>query len=73
VDFFREHFVQAHRAIHDGVKLDGYYAWSLMDNFEWARGYSKRFGLIFIDYKTQERIWKKSSVWYSDVIQNNGI
>jgi beta-glucosidase len=73
VDFLRKHFAQAHRAIQAGVKLDGYYVWSLMDNFEWARGYSKRFGLIFIDYTTQERIWKKSAVWYKGVIENNGL
>lgn len=73
VDFLRQHFEQAHRAIKDGVKLDGYYVWSLMDNFEWARGYSKRFGLIFIDYKSLKRIWKKSALWYKDVIENNGI
>lgn len=73
VKFLSGHFTEAHRAIEDGVKLHGYYAWSLMDNFEWAQGYSKRFGLIFIDYKTQERIWKKSAIWYKDVIKNNGI
>ena len=72
LDFFRQHFVQAHRALADGVKLDGYYVWSLMDNFEWARGYSKRFGLIYIDYKSQKRILKKSAIWYKSVIENNG-
>ena len=62
----------AQRAINDGVNLKGYYAWSLMDNFEWLEGYSKRFGLIRINYDTLERIWKKSALWYSDVIKNNG-
>ena len=43
-----------------------------MDNFEWAHGYSKRFGLIYIDYPTQRRIWKQSALWYREVIKNNG-
>ncbi|HBE78682.1 MAG TPA: beta-glucosidase, partial [Firmicutes bacterium] len=55
-----------------GVALEGYYVWSLLDNFEWAHGCSKRFGLIFIDYPTQARIWKESAYWYQDVITNNG-
>ncbi|MBC8062430.1 MAG: beta-glucosidase [Clostridiaceae bacterium] len=71
--FLSGHFDEAYKAIEAGVKLDGYYVWSLMDNFEWALGYSKRFGLIFIDFKTQERIWKKSAIWYKGVIKNNGI
>jgi beta-glucosidase len=71
--FLEEHFQAAHRAIQAGVQLDGYYVWSLMDNFEWAHGYGKRFGLIYIDYPIQERILKKSALWYRDVIKNNGL
>ena len=63
---------QVHRAILSGVNVAGYYAWSLMDNFEWGYGYSKRFGLIYVDYKTQKRTLKKSAYWYRNVIKNNG-
>lgn len=72
LDYFREHFRQAHRAINAGVKLDGYFVWSLMDNFEWAFGYERRFGIIYVDYQTQQRIIKESGHWYSRVIANNG-
>jgi len=54
-----------------GVPLAGYFAWSLMDNFEWAKGYQKRFGLIWVDYQTQQRIPKDSMLWYAQVIANN--
>lgn len=73
LEFLKQHFAAAHRAIRDGVRLNGYYVWSLMDNFEWAHGYSKRFGVIYIDYQTQARIWKKSGRWYREVIKNNGL
>jgi len=72
LDYLYRHLKQVHRAISDGVNVEGYYVWSLMDNFEWARGYSKRFGLIYVDYKTQRRIFKKSALWYKDVIKNKG-
>lgn len=62
--FLEGHFEAALRAIKDGVRLEGYYVWSLMDNFEWAHGYNKRFGLIYVDYKSQKRIWKNSGLWY---------
>lgn len=61
------------KAIEEGVPLKGYYAWSLLDNFEWAFGYSKRFGLIYIDYPTQKRYLKKSAHWYKEVIARNGL
>lgn len=72
LDYLYKHFLQAHRAIQDGVNLAGYYVWSLMDNFEWAHGYSKRFGIVYVDFKTQKRTIKKSGHWYKDVIKNNG-
>lgn len=57
----------------DGIlKMDWYFQWSLMDNFEWAEGYKERFGLIYIDYPTQQRILKDSANWYSEVIATNG-
>jgi beta-glucosidase len=72
IDYLRKHFEQALRAIEDGVRLKGYFVWSLLDNFEWAEGYSKRFGLVYVDYPTQGRILKDSAKWYKDVIKNNG-
>jgi beta-glucosidase len=60
-------------AIRSGVPLRGYFAWSLMDNFEWAWGYSKRFGLVYVDYARQQRILKDSAHWYTDVIRHNGV
>ena len=69
--YLREHLAQAHRAIADGVDLRGYFCWSLMDNFEWAHGFSKRFGLFYTDYQTQARIWKDSARWYQGVAKNN--
>lgn len=73
VSFLEKHFIEAHRAIESGVRLEGYYVWSLFDNFEWANGYTKRFGIIDIDYTTLKRTWKKSALWYQKVIENNGI
>ncbi len=72
IAFLKSHIEQAHRAIEDGVKLRGYYVWSLMDNFEWGHGYNKRFGLVRVDYGTLARIWKKSAFWYRDIVANNG-
>ncbi len=68
VSYLREHFLAAHSAIAEGVPLKGYFVWSLMDNFEWAVGYAKRFGIVYIDYPTQRRIVKDSGKWYGDVI-----
>jgi len=73
ISYLREHISFAHKAIEEGVRLKGYFVWSLMDNFEWAWGYSKRFGLIYMDYPTQKRIFKESAYWYKRVIENNGI
>jgi beta-glucosidase len=70
ISFHERHLVQAARAIQAGVPLKGYFAWSLMDNFEWAEGFSKRFGLIYIDYPTQDRVLKDSALWYRDWISS---
>ncbi|GAB4516643.1 MAG: GH1 family beta-glucosidase [Anaerolineae bacterium] len=70
--FYRSYLAACHRAIQEGVPLKGYFAWSLLDNFEWAEGYTKRFGITYVDYDTQERILKSSGEWYSTVIQDNG-
>jgi beta-glucosidase len=66
-----EHIEAAGRAIGEGVPLRGYFAWSLLDNFEWAWGYWKRFGLVYVDYATLERIPKGSFYWYRDFIAAN--
>jgi beta-glucosidase len=71
--YLHEHLLQAHRAIEEGVPLRGYFAWSLLDNFEWAHGYSKRFGLVYVDYPTQTRILKASGRWYAAAARENAI
>ncbi|MGB9797867.1 MAG: GH1 family beta-glucosidase, partial [bacterium] len=73
IEYLREHFIQAHRAIQDGARLCGYFVWSLMDNFEWAHGFTKRFGIVYTDYATQKRIKKDSALWYKKVIEENGL
>jgi beta-glucosidase len=73
VNYYHTHFAAAHRAIQEGVPLKGYFAWSLMDNFEWGEGYRKRFGIVYVDYATQQRIPKDSARWFAGVIQQNGI
>ncbi len=70
--YLQQHFEAASRAISKGVNLKRYYVWSLFDNFEWIYGYSRRFGLVYVDYNTQERIWKESAFWYRQVITDNG-
>ncbi len=73
IAFLRGYLAELQRAIQDGADVRGYYAWSLMDNFEWSAGYAKRFGLLYTDYATQQRIWKDSAYWYQDVIRKNGV
>ncbi len=73
VAYLRDHFIQAARAIAEGVPLRGYFVWSLLDNFEWSHGYTKRFGLVHTDYATQQRIPKTSARWYSRVIAENAV
>jgi len=72
VHYYREHLQAAHQAIQQGVDLRGYFAWSLLDNFEWSLGYSKRFGLVHVDYETQERTQKASARFYAEVIRSQG-
>lgn len=73
IDFLYQHLEQVHRCIQEGINLQGYFVWSLMDNFEWAWGYDKRFGIIHIDYETMKRTVKSSGYWYRDVIKRNGL
>jgi len=73
VDFLRSHLHAIQEAIQAGVNVCGYYAWSLLDNFEWTSGYRPRFGLVRVDYDTMERIPKQSALWYRDTIDRNGL
>ncbi|MDQ3784562.1 MAG: GH1 family beta-glucosidase [Actinomycetota bacterium] len=73
VEFLDAHFRAAHAAIEHGVDLRGYFVWSFLDNFEWSLGYSKRFGLVFVDYGTQTRTPKQSARWYADVVKRNAV
>ncbi len=73
IDFTKQYLAEMQKAIEKGCDIRGYFHWSLMDNFEWNEGYDPRFGLIFIDYRTGERIWKDSAYWYQNVIKNNKI
>ncbi len=71
--FVRDHLLAAHRAIDLGVPLAGYFLWSLLDNFEWERGYTQRFGITWVDYATQRRVPKDSALWYRQVIEDNAV
>ena len=73
IDFTQAYLNELYKAIQDGADIRGYFHWSILDNFEWARGYSERFGLVHVDYESQKRIPKDSALWYRDVIKNNGI
>ena len=70
--YYRSHLRAIHDAIEQGVDLRGYCAWSLMDNLEWSLGYSKRFGLVHVNFQTQERTLKDSAHFYASVIASNG-
>ena len=73
IDYLRRHFTAAHRAIGRGVDLRGYLVWSLLDNYEWAYGYSKRFGIVHVDYTTQRRTVKDSGRWLAELVQGHAI
>ena len=64
--FYELHLDAARQAIEQGVQLRGYFAWSLLDNFEWAFGYTRRFGIVYVNYETQQRIVKRSGNWFRD-------
>ncbi|MCJ8304691.1 GH1 family beta-glucosidase [Shewanella sp.] len=70
IDYYQDHLKAVGLAIEQGVDIQGYFAWSLMDNFEWAEGYLKRFGIVYVDYETQERTIKSSGLAYRDLISN---
>jgi beta-glucosidase len=71
--FLRNYLTQLQRAVSEGVPVKGYFLWSLMDNFEWADGYSNRFGLHYVDYTTQRRMPKLSAAFYREVIAGNRV
>ncbi|MDD6762967.1 MAG: GH1 family beta-glucosidase [Clostridiales bacterium] len=71
IDFLARHLEQLEKAADGGTDVAGYFQWSLMDNYEWACGYSERFGLIYVDYETQQRIIKDSGYWYKTWIENH--
>lgn len=72
IDFLTRYLVAIHQALAEGVNIKGYYQWSLLDNFEWVYGYSKRFGMVYVDYETKKRTIKQSGYWYRDVMASNG-
>ena len=72
IDFLSRYLIALERAMQDGVEVDGYFQWSLMDNFEWQEGYRFRFGLVHVDYQSQKRTPKDSAFWYRELIASNG-
>ena len=73
LDYIRAHLLALQTAMQAGVPLGGYFCWSFMDNFEWAFGYGKRFGLVYVDFESQKRIPKQSALWYRQVIAENRV
>lgn len=71
--YVRNHLLHGHRAVTEGWPLNGYFWWSLMDNFEWTDGYGKRFGIYYVDFKTQQRTPKMSAKFYRDLIKENRV
>jgi beta-glucosidase len=73
IEFYRGYLSAVARAIQDGADVRGFHAWSLIDNFEWAEGYRARFGLVWMDFNTQQRIVKASGRWYGEVAKANTV
>lgn len=71
-DFVHRYLLSLKKAVEEGIPVLRYQYWSIMDNYEWTEGYDKRFGLIYVDYRTQKRTLKDSAYWYQDVIRENG-
>lgn len=71
--YLHDHLAACHRAIQAGAPLAGYFVWSFMDNFEWAKGYTQRFGVVWVDYATQQRVPKDSALWYAQVAARNEV
>ena len=73
LEYIAAHLGQVHQAMEDGVPIEGYFAWSLLDNFEWAHGYGPKFGLVAVDMETQNRTPKQSALWYAEVARTGEI
>jgi beta-glucosidase len=71
ISFFRDELAELARAIADGANVRAFHAWSLLDNFEWADGYTQRYGLTYVDYRNQKRTVKDSGLWYGRVAATN--
>ena len=67
--YLQQHLAVLSEMVARGIDIRGYYVWSLLDNFEWASGYEKRFGIVHVDYTTQQRTLKDSALWYRDFLQ----
>ncbi len=72
IDFLEKYLYQVQRATDEGVDIRGYFLWTFLDNFEWANGYHDRFGLVYVDYRNQQRIVKDSAYWYKNIMETNG-
>ena len=73
IDFLHRYLLELEKAVDDGADIRGYFLWSFMDNFEWAKGYTDRFGIVYVNYETQERIPKDSAYWYRDWIEAHSV
>ena len=71
VDYLQSHLIQVRRAVQNGVAVGGFFVWSLLDNFEWIYGYSRRFGIVYVDFNSQQRLLKDSGKWFSELIRAN--
>ncbi len=72
IDFLERYLAAVQKAIEEGVDIRGYFEWTFLDNFEWAHGYNERFGMVYVDFATQQRIPKDSAYWYKEVMESNG-
>jgi beta-glucosidase len=73
LSYLKSHVAAVLQAKDEGVPVQGYFVWSFLDNFEWALGYSKRFGIVYVDYETQQRIVKDSGIWYGELARTGSI
>lgn len=73
IDYLKLHLKEVQRAIEDGAKVNGYFVWSLQDMFSWTNGYNKRYGLFYVDFKSQKRYPKKSAYWYKELSETKQI
>lgn len=73
IQFLDEYLGNLQKAADEGAEIAGYFLWTFLDNFEWHEGYSERFGIIYVDYATQQRYVKDSAFWYKKVMESNGV